>query len=237
MGSANKQIDILDQDDSFRHFDDFFYYNDAEMFTLVKDASTTIADSDAHGGILVFTTAATDNDEGYVSTTQAVALPINNKPAECVAKLQFTDLASNAGNVIFGFSSTGAADTLQNNGAGPPASYSGAVFFKPDSSADGDKWHVECSNGSTQSTTKTKHTAGGAGYAKLHVGIQPISSTLAEVIYRFNGEQCRDVNGDTIKHSLSLTSLAALKVVMGMKTGAATAFTVNFDYVAWVAKR
>lgn len=238
MSKAMKAVDPLDNQDTFRHYDDFFYFNDAEMWTLTKDAAAGIVDSDAHGGVLIFTTAATNNNEAYLGTTQAVALPIADKPVSCRARLQFSEASAQTANIIFGFSSTSAANTLQDDGAGPPASYSGAVFFKVDQLlTDGTNWWVESSNGSTQTTTKTNSVAPGAGYQDLEVNIDPINSTTAQVTFRINGQQCRDMNGDVIVHTLTLTSLAAMKVIVGEKTGAAADLTLNVDCMAFGGKR
>lgn len=234
MPAAHKNIDPLDQDDSFLYFDDFFYYVDADMWTLTKDAAAAVADSDAHGGVLLFTTAATDNNEGYIATTQAVALLAADKPCTCQARLKFTEADTNAANVIFGWSSASGANSLLDNGGGPAASYSGAVFFKEDGQT---AWAVESSNAGAQTTTRTNKTAGNGVYQKLKIDMQPISSAQASVMFWIDGYIAQDANGDAIKHSLALASLAAMKVIAGEKAGSGVDQAMYLDYIAFVGKR
>lgn len=234
MPAANKTIDPLDQDDSFLYFDDFFYFVDADMWTLTKDAAASIADSDAHGGVLAFATAATNNNEAYIATTQAVALLAADKPCVCQARLKFTEADTNAANAIFGWSSASGANSLLDDGGGPAASYSGAVFFKEDGQLN---WAVESSNAGTQTTTRTNKAAGNGVYQKLKVDMQPISSALASVMFWIDGYIARDANGDPIKHSVALASLAAMKILCGVKAGSATDQPLSLDYISWVAKR
>jgi len=237
MASDAKFIDPLDQDDTFLHFDDFFYYNSAELWTsLVADTGSSVADSDAHGGELVLTCGGDDNEECAVATTQAIYLPVAQKPGKCRIRLKYTEADALAANVALGFSNIFTANFITDNGAALAADFSGAVFHKKDGDS---KWIVGSSNGTTQTKTTTNITPGGGVYHVFEIEILPAIAitTQADVIFRYDGQQVRDANGDTIKHYLTLASLLAMKVGVYAKQGGSTAQVVYVDYIAWACKR
>lgn len=235
MPADFKYIDPLDQDDTFRYFDDFFNYTSTEMFTsLAADSGASVADSDAHGGELVLTCGGDNNDECAVATTQAVYLPAADKPGQCRIRFKITEADANAANVALGFSNIFTADFITDNGASLAADFSGAVFHKLDA---GTKWQVGSSNGTTQTKTATNLSVAAGQYRQFEVTIQPYSSTHAEVIFKYDGQQVRDANGDTIKHYVALASLLAMKVGVYVKQGGSTAQVAYVDYIAWSCKR
>ena len=92
-----------------------------------------------------------------------------------IARIQFTEVATDDANVIFGIGEGfGAANTLLDGGGGPPADYDGACFFKVDG---GTRWQFETSDGTSQETTDLNVTAGGANFHTLAIECNPISST------------------------------------------------------------
>ena len=176
--------------------DDFQNYASGNAWTSVLTDSGSAADSDAAGGVLdVIPSDGTvaDNDEAYVKTTQEVFKFANGKPLACEGSLTWTEANTDDANVLFGFLDAIAANSLQDNGAGPPSSYSGAVFFK----ADGDTvWSVEVSDGSTQWTKKLDasgsldgiaKTCGAGTYQELRIEVVPISSTKMDVCFFIDG--------------------------------------------------
>lgn len=230
-----KHIDPLDLDDSAGYFDDYFSYNTGDMWTsLAADSGSSVAASDAHGGILILTTGGTDNNEAAAATTKAVLLPAQDRPVTSRHRAQFSNADSLAANVAMGMSNIFTANFITDNGAGLSADFSGAVFFKKDQDT---YWSVASSNGTTQTITRTNITAGVASYAQFEVTIQPFSATQADVIFRYNGQIARDANGDPIKHTLTLTSLLAMKVGSYVKAGGSTTQTLNVDYAAFRMKR
>jgi hypothetical protein len=237
MASDAKFIDPLDQDDTFLYFDDFFNYTSTEMFTsLAADTGSSVADSDAHAGELVLTCGGDNNDECGVVTTQAIYLPVANKPGKCKIRFKHTDADALAANVALGFSNIFTADFITDNGAGLAADFSGAVFHCKDQDA---KWQVGSSNGTTQTKTATNITRGGGVYHTFEVEILPAIAVAAQadVIFRYDGQQVRDANGDTIKHYLTLASLLAMKVGVYVKQGGTTAQVAYVDYICWACKR
>lgn len=235
MPSDAKQIDPLDFADSFQVFDDFVDYNSGDLWTsLAADTGSSVAASDAHGGILVLTCGDDDNEEAAVATTKAVYLLAANKPCVMRGRLQFTDADALAANVACGMSSIFTADFITDNGAGIAASFSGAVFFKKDQDT---YWSVCTSNGTTQTITRTNVVAAGASYQDLEVRITPYSSANAEVTFHHNGQQVRDASGELIKHTLAIASIAAMKLGAYVKEGGGTNQLLNIDYLACRCKR
>ena len=141
--------------------DDFNELVTGDRWTsIAADTGASVAMTDAVGGRVALVTGATDNNEAYIHTTSELFLPAANKPILVRAQLQFAEANTDDANVIFGLINAAAANDLQDNGAGPRASYDGAVFYKVDG---GTRWQVESSNAGTQVTTDTEYTAGGAG--------------------------------------------------------------------------
>jgi hypothetical protein len=239
MASDAKFIDPLDQDDTFLYFDDFFNYTSTEMFTsLAADGGSSVADSDAHGGELVLTCGGSADEECAVATTQAIYLPVAQKAGKCKIRLKYTEADAAAANVALGFSNIFTANFITDvaTPAEIAADFSGAVFYKK---TTGTKWQVASSNGTTQTKTATNITAGGGAYHTFEAEILPSIATAgqADVIFRYDGQQVRDANGDTIKHYLTLASLLAMKVGVYAKQGGSTAQVVYVDYICWACKR
>jgi hypothetical protein len=176
-----------------------------------------------------------DNDEAYLATTKECLLIANNKPLTVEARLQFTEAATNAANILFGVMDAVAANTLQDNGAGPDASFSGAVFYKVDGETT---WRVCYSNGASQtivaltaanSRTKLLYTAGGSAYQTLRIDIYPISSTNCRVEFYIDGVLVYDIG------EASYSSATEAQMVVGVKNGSAVQQPLNLDY--WWAQQ
>ncbi len=236
MPSDCKYIDPNDRWDSPGHIEDFFDYNSGDMWTsLAADTGSSVACTAAvSGGILLLTCGGDNNDECAVATTNTVYKPAANKPGVCRMRAQFADADSLSANIALGFSSIFTADFITDNGAALAADFSGAVFFKKDQDT---YWSVAVSNGTTQTITRTNVVASNANYHDFEIRIMPFSSTQFEVTYHYDGQQVRDANGDTIKHTALIASIAAMKVGMYAKQGGATAQTANLDAAAWILKR
>jgi hypothetical protein len=139
----------------FGVFDDFNHYTTAENFTSIVTDTGTIAGSDAAGGILVITPSdgtAADNDEAYLKGTHEVFKFAADKPMVFEAKVKMTATAISTCNVIVGVKDAVAANSLLDDGGGPAASYSGAVFFDTDG---GLYWNCESSIAGSQTTVLT----------------------------------------------------------------------------------
>lgn len=230
--------------EAFGFAEDFTQFVTGDLFTDTSaDSGAAVANVDAHGGTVTLTTGATDNNECYLLTTKELVLPASGKSCVATFRLSYTEANTDDANVCFGFMNAVGADSILDDGAGPKASYSGAVFFKTDG---GTRWYVESSNAGTQTTTQTDITAGGS-YQTFRVEITPISSTSAEVTFwcdstgGSNLKQVREYGANPrtpdVKHTLTLTSLTEMAVFVGVKAGGANSEVVTVDYIAAAATR
>lgn len=216
----------------FGFFEDFLEFVTGDLFTDTSaDSGATIAVGDAAGGVNVLTTGATDNNEAYLLTTKELFKFAANKPLLFEARIQFAEANTDDANVCLGFMNAVGADSILDDGAGPKASYSGAVFFKVDG---GTRWQAESSLAGSQTTTdltaanslsKSAQTAGGASYQTLRIEVIPISSTEADVNFWIDGVH-------VMKHSLTYTSATEMMAFVGVKAGGANSEVVNVDYIA-----
>lgn len=216
-------------------FDDFNHYTTTEEWTTVASDSGSITAGDAAGGVITLAPSdgsVANNDETYAKGTKEKYKFAANKPLVWEALVQFTEGNTDDVNIIVGLKDAVAADTLVDDGGGPPSSYSGCVFFKVDG---GTKWQVETSVSTTQQTSTTDVTAGGAAYQRLRCEVIPIDSTIAEATYFIDGVQCKDANGNLIKHRFTYTGATEMQECLGIKNGAdTTAEALLCDYFgAW----
>lgn len=184
------------------------------------------------GGIAIPTAAATDNSKsGWKPIGNIVTLGAG-KTAWMGAKLQYTEANTNSANLLVGFISTVIGSALQNDGAGPPSSYSGAVFFKTDGGSA--NWSVEVSLAGTQSTAelsasntidKLAKPAAGSAYQYLEVLIMPKNATYADVIFKIDGVTVFKVMDWVI------TSVAAMSPIAMIMSGSTTPETINLRRV------
>jgi hypothetical protein len=166
------------------------WFNECEHFVTAQDGLTsTISDTGAVtidtavGGILHLDTSTTaaDNDEVYVGSTYKTYKLAAGKDLWFEAEVKFTEANTDDANIIVGLSSLYAANTLQDNGGGPPANYDGIVFFKVDG---GTVWQGETSDGSASQTTLTNLGTRSSGtYTRLGIFVDGTS----KVTFYING--------------------------------------------------
>lgn len=218
--------------------DDFTNDIDSNEWAVVATDSGTAAVGDAAKGILPLVASdgtVADNDETYVKSPNETFLFAADKPIFFEALVQFTEANTDDANIIVGLKDAVAANTLVDDGGGPPSSYSGFNFHKVDG---GTKWLFESSLGATQITNTTDVTAGGSAYQRLAVEVRPLNTTQCEIIPFIDGNQCRDnTSGLPIKHLLTYTSATEMQVCLGVKNGGANLETLNVDYVYAAQKR
>lgn len=229
--------DALKNRSTFGFFEDFIDDVDSNFVVVTASDAGTGVVGDAVGGILPLVASdgtVADNDETYAE------LPPNevfkfaaDKPLIFEARVQFTEANTDDANILVGLLDAVAANSLQDNGGGPPASYSGAVFFKVDG---GTRWQCETSNAGTQTTTDLSasdannlshitQTAGGASYQTLRIVFEPYSSTNAYVNFFIDGVH-------VAQHDYIFTSATEMQTGAGVKNGGANLETLNLDYVA-----
>lgn len=241
-----KHLDLpfaLQQRRQFGFFDDFVSYVNGDLWTrLISDvsggASVATTNPDAAGGVLKLNTGdSTDNDEVYVWSLAELFLFADDKPGMFEARVKFTEANTDDANILVGLMDAVAANALLDDGGGPAASYSGAVFHKVDG---GTKWLVETSIGSSQTTSTTDVTAGGGVYMTLRCEWRTVQNSVAEVVFSIDDgagsgmRQCRDSSNRPIKHTLTHTSATEMALVLGVKNGGANPEALFVDYAgAW----
>jgi hypothetical protein len=222
------------QDDFTRDVDS------ADWVTTLSDSGTASV-GDAAGGVLAIVPSdgtVADNDEGYVESANEVFKFAADKPLLFEARVQFTEANTDDANILVGLMDGVAANSLQDNGAGAPSSYSGAVFVKTDG---GTVWQTETSNSTTQTTNeltaanvnnlaKRAVTAGGAAYQTLRIEYMPYSATNAYVTFFVDGVA-------VAQHDYVFTSATEMQIALGVKNGGANLETLNVDYVSCSQER
>lgn len=211
-------------------------YADADAYpvpgfgVLAADGGTAVITNDGVKRIFVMTTQATDNDQMYLFSTGESFKFLADKPfvAECLIQYTEADTSDDFEmNLIFGLMNAVAADHLQDDGAGPPANYSGAVIFKVDGET---LWKFESSVGATQvpatgNGTASTITAGTAAlYQRLRIEWVPTTTTGNQINFFVDGVQI----GSNIQ---TLTSATEMQLVLGIKAGSANIQTLNCDYI------
>jgi len=232
---------LLSQRNQFTIQDDFLRDVDSADWVTTLTDSGTASVGDAVGGVIALVPSdatVADNDEAYIESANEVFKFAGDKPLLFEARVQFTEAATNAANVLVGLLDAVGANSLVDNGGGPPSSYSGAVFFKVDG---GTRWQVETSNSTTQTTddlssaninnlSKRNVTAGGSAYQVLRIEFMPYSSTNAYVSFFVDGVLCA-------QHDYIFTSATEMQIGIGVKNGTATNELLNVDYVVCTQER
>jgi hypothetical protein len=198
--------------------------------TITATSGTIAALSEAGGGTSLLTQAA-DNAIAHWTTTGLIFDPTSKKPMYMGARIQFAEAATNAANLFVGFGSGATASILQNNGAGPAASYSGFSFFKVDG---GLNWNVEASVGgaqvtaeltATNSLTKSAIVAGKAAYQFLEIEVIPKTTAKCDVMFSVDGVCVYKMTDFTY------TSIVPMAAIGAVKAGSATAETLKTSFV------
>lgn len=241
MVKLNLQPTELDLIRQHGVFDDFPYFVSTDLWTDTSaDTGATVAiNATGVTGQVDLTTGATDNNEAYLHLTNQPFIYAANKPLLAIARIKYAEAATNAANVMFGLMSAVGADTILDNGAGPKASFSGAVIYKVDG---GTVWRAKSSVATVGTDTVSRHTAGGASFHSLMIRCIPVSSTLISCTYfldsnggiNFQQMQDNSTRRLLIEQKATLGTPAAMSVFVGVKAGGANSEVVSVDYLgAW----
>jgi hypothetical protein len=213
-------------------FEDFQWYVTAHLLSLVATDSGTAAVGDAAGGVITLNPSdgtVADNDEVYLKTANELFLFAADKPLVFEARLKWAEANTDDANVCLGVMDAVAANSILDDGGGPKASYSGAVFFKVDG---GTTWNFETSLGGTQVTTALPdYPAGGANWQTLRIEARE-QGGVVEIVPFIDGQQCLDVNGRRVKHTITLGSPTEMNAFVGAKNGGANQESILVDYLA-----
>lgn len=227
------------------HFWDFEHGAADAPFTITATDSGGLTENDEKDGTVTLAPSdgtVADNDECYISSDTEMVLFKDDCPFVLEARVHLTEAATDDANWIFGVLSAPGANSLQDNGAGPPASYSGAVFFKEDGQT---LWSCESSIAGTQQTKqlsadvsldKSAWTAGTAAWQILRIESRPINSTLHDVCFYIDqGSGLILVWKGTQRVYTSATEKA---IIFGVKNGGSTHDNVNkLDYILFSQRR
>ncbi len=219
---AKGQIDRLEG--YFDYEDQFLFVND-EDWVLTADSTPTFQSGDMDGGWLqIATAAATDNHEVYASSGEAFKFT-SGKPITLATKIKLTEANTDDSNILFGLTDQGGANTLVDDGAGPPSSYSGAVIFKVDGTMS---WYAEASKTTSQST--------------LALALAPAFVTATEYILEivWDGSALHFwVNGNEIYAVSDTTYISTTEMTptFGLKNGGANIETLYADWLVIHGRR
>lgn len=192
---------------------------------------------DERGGVLQLATSASNNAEATLVHDSKIAVVAADKPCEMVARIQYAEAATNAANIFVGLTSQAAATAMGDDGAGPPADYSGIGLHKLDG---GLNWIAEFSNSTTQKTleltaeaslSNAAVVAGSSNYQLIGIYVVPKTSTLCDVSFT--------VDGVTVARFLdqTYTSLLAMHPLVVVKAGSTTAETGKVDLIKFATVR
>lgn len=223
--NANTPVTIV----TFNYHDYNAYPN--QNWALIASNNGFAAIVDGVKGVMTLSASdeagIADNDEIYWVSNLELFKLLDDKPLVIETTLTLTEANTDDANLMFGFMDGVAADALQDDGAGPKSSYSGAVIFKVDG---GTKWTAESSLAGDQ-TTNISSTLRVSGTATtLRIQLQPTTATNYVVTYFVDEAQLRDDStGAFISHNLVLTSATEMQFVIGLKNGSANQELVAVD--------
>jgi hypothetical protein len=231
-------------------FDDFFKVDAAAtngLWLATKGTGGALALDTVNAGTWIkVPSAATDNDYQLLSTpvapfrvlpfvaatTTAVQLP--GTSIRYKARFKLTEANVTAANFVFGLSSVLTTGFVADNGAGVPASFSGAVIYKVDG---GTSLLAASSNGTTQTTAKTLCAFTSGTTYSVSIQIDHFDDVTARVTFEVFDEvagvlyQPKSLSAGIGEHKLAVGGLAAMYPIFGVKAGSATAETLIVDYV------
>lgn len=213
---------------------DHFIAEDTTQWTTTATDSGSSTCGDAAGGVMVLAPSdgtVADNDEVYFFSAKETFRIAANKPLFFEAKVQYAEANTDDANVLIGILDGWAANTILDDGGGPKASYSGAVFYKVDG---GTRWFVEYSDGATQTTAeltavnsydKVAKTAGGSAYQTFTIEITSNANSTVDVCFFIDGSLVYKMKDQTYANATELSP------GVGAKNGGGSAESVSIDYI------
>lgn len=227
------------REDVIEVFDDFFKLDTAAtngQWLSTNDGGTgTLAlVTTAVGGKINIPSAAADNDYQLLSTPVKCFQFAAGKPLWAEIILTHTEAATNAANFVFGLSSVIATGFMADNGAGPPATFDGFVFYKVDGSL---LWKTMASVGTTQSTSGTLVTGVSGTIYRFGFTFDPGDGTTGIITPEVNGQPIYTTGPNPFTHKIALASAGLMYPIFGVKAGSGSAETLTVDRVRIVQVR
>lgn len=225
---------------------DFLNYLTADSagFNTTATDSGGIAAGDTEGGVAVISPSdgsVGDNDETYMHTNKVFLAGLDR---QSYAAARFSSTVASAAadhNFIFGWSSAAVANSLQDDGAGPPSNYYGAVFFKADGAAS---VYAETSAATAQTTSAALALASGtlaiadAAYHVYEIIGDPNLLTDFRYWFLIDGQVVGSDSQKSDGFTIDATSAVVMRGILGIKLGAATNHDkLNVDWMIFKQAR
>lgn len=208
--------------------DDFDVYVTAvtgPFDSTITDSGSAAVGAGINGDLLIHPSdgSVVDNDQSYVHQAEETFLFAANKPLYWEARVKITEAATDTANIMVGVKDAWAAESILDDGAGPPTSYSGLVIYKVDG---GTVFLAEASIAGTQTTITLDSTTATTGtWFVLAAEFLPTSATAATVNVYIDGVLVGTA-------SFTFTSATEMEMGCGVKTGASTTEDLlNVDYM------
>jgi hypothetical protein len=228
----------LDPSVAHLFYDDFYIQPGTKAsasgnYVIVEDdgASGTDAVQDSVGGIYLHYADGDDNDEAYLISAHETWKFAAGKSLWFEAKCGVTEGATNEAQFIVGLMDNAGADSVLDTEAGPAAEYDGAVFFKVGGALS---YYAESSNATTQTTSAALGSivSGTANKFGFFVKTESTTDTTAKIQFYVDGVAVGS------EHTLTLSGLAEMHFIIGVKSGENAAEDAFFiDYVKIVQIR
>jgi len=184
--------------------------------------------ADEKGGAVMLNTLATDNDEEYLADEFATSIFNTTSKLWFEARVRLTEANTDDANIILGLSDFGAADgLLQDDGAGPAASYDGAVFYKVDGGTD---WNFQVSNAAVQGTSLNMVARNDGEYEILGFRYDPQDGVTGRITPFINGTAYPS-------RTITIAGLDLMHIVFGVMAGDANVEELYVDYVTVIQER
>lgn len=217
---------------AFYLYDDFVSEETTVWTTTATDSGTSTVGAGVGGYVTLNPSDGTvaDNDEIYF-LSQEVFKIVSGKEIYFNAIGYFTQANTDDANAFIGLMDGAAANSIQDNGAGPKASFSGAGFYSVDGGAN---LYVIYSDGSTQtkveltadnSYDKQAHAAGASANQTFEILIKPYSSAKVDIEFMLDGVLVYKMKDKTYANATETA------VVFGMKNGGANQEGLVIDAV------
>ena len=225
--------------------DEFTEYVDTQRWTKAVNG-TGAAAAIAAGGtgvVLQLSSGTVANGSAIVAFTNAAFKYLAGCVWSCEFYAQYAEANTNNAIIGLGMSSVVTSSLLADSTGVPASSFSGALLYKPQGTLN---WSAISSVGTTQNITagnqSTTGTTGGPfnnGYRLFRIEARDVDGTNFEVTYFIDNAPLLDTTSfhRPIKHTIALTSAAAMKPVIFLKgVNGTTAETLNVE-AFWAMQR
>jgi hypothetical protein len=228
-------------DPSLAHifYDDFYIQPSTKAsawgdWTVVEDDGKGGTDGvgDAAGGIYTQYCDADDEDESYLISDHESWLFAAGKSMWLECRMAIVEGTANDANWIMGLMDAAGANAIQDAGAGPAASFDGAVFYGLEDTLT---YGFGTSNAAVQDLTSNPATTW-----------TMVSGTMMNLGFHFDSKSTADTTGyitpyvngvPGIRQSITLSGLAEMEFIIGVKSNGTSEEAFQIDYLKIVQVR